>query len=101
MFNRIVIEALEAWYFGGWEAVGQSHPRIAPNVPQQARYGNPNVVQGGTWEAFVRIMQNQRYFQTRLGKIEAALAIAPNIDPAHSLSRRFTVFHDASAGVTA
>lgn len=98
MSDSIVIKELEAWYFGGWEAVHKAHPRIAPNVPKQARHGNPDAIRGGTWEAFARMMKNQRYFQTRLGRIKAARTIAPDIGPAHNLSRSFSVFHDTLPG---
>ena len=99
--NRIAIEELEAWYFGDWEAVRQAYPHVAPNVPQQARYRDPDAIQGGTWEAFERILKRRGYFQTGLRKIEAARTIAPHIDPARNRSRSFTVFRDALIEATA
>ena len=101
MFDRIVIEELETWYFGDREAVRRDHPRIAPNIAKQARHRNPDAIRDGTWDAFARITQNQRYFQTGLGKIKAARTVALNIKPAHTPSRSFTAFHDALTGVTA
>ena len=98
--NRIAIEELEAWYFGDWEAVRQAYPRVAPNVPKQARYRDPDAIQGGAWEAFERILKRRGYFRTGLGKIEAAQTIAPNIDPARNRSRSFTVFRDALIDAT-
>ena len=99
--NRIAIEELEAWYFGDWEAVRQAYPRVAPNVPQQARYRNPDAIQGGAWEAFERILKSRGYFRTGLRKIEAARTIARHIDPARNRSRSFKVFHDALIDATA
>ena len=99
--NRIAIEELEAWYFGDWEAVRQAYPRVAPNVPKQARYRNPDAIRGGAWEAFERILKSRGYFRTGLGKIGAARAIAPNIDPVRNRSRSFKVFHDALIEATA
>ena len=32
--NRIVIEELEAWYFGDWDAVRAAYPRVRPAIPQ-------------------------------------------------------------------
>ena len=93
--NRIVIEELEAWYFGDWEAVRQAYPRVRSNIPNQAGYRNPDAVRGGTWEAFERILKKRGYFQNGLRKTEAARAIAPNIEPVRNRSRSFTVFLDA------
>ena len=101
MSDSIAVKELEAWYFGVWEAVHQAHPRIASNVPKRAHHGNPDAIRGGTWEAFARMMKNHRCFRNGLGRIEAVRTTTPNIEPAHNLSRSFSVFHDALAGVTA
>ena len=61
--NRIVIEELEAWYFGDWEAVRGAYPKVSPTIPNQARYGVPDAIRGGTWEAFERILQAPRLLQ--------------------------------------
>ena len=66
LVNRVVIEELEAWYFGDWEAVRSAYPRVSPTVPNQSRYRNPDSVQGGTWEAFERILKGHGYFRTGL-----------------------------------
>ena len=57
---RIVIEELEAWYFGDWDAVRDAYPRVSSNIPQKARFRD--AVEGGTWEAFERILQEHGYF---------------------------------------
>lgn len=93
--NRIVIEELEAWYFGDWEAVQSAYPRVSPSVPRQARYRNPDAVRGGTSEAFERVMRRSRYFEAELDKVEAAQAIAPHMDPACNRSDSFQTFHAA------
>ena len=93
--NRIVIEELEAWYFGDWQAVRSAYPRVSPSVPRQARYRNPDAVRGGTWEAFRHVMQEHRYFKMGLRKAEAARAIAPHMVPARNRSDSFQTFHAA------
>ncbi len=90
--NRIVIEELEAWYFGNWEAVRQAYPKVSPTVPNRARYRDPDGVRD-TWEAFERILKRHGYFSTGLRKIEAARAIAEHVDPAGNRSKSFSVFH--------
>ena len=78
------------------------YPRVSPNVPQQAGYRDPDAIQGGTWEAFERILKKRGYFRNgRLRKTEAARAIASNIDPARNRSRSFAAFRDALAEATA
>lgn len=46
--NRIVIEELEAWYFGDWEAVQMAYPRVPGTIPSRAKYRNADRIEGGT-----------------------------------------------------
>ena len=46
--NRIVIEELEAWYFGDWGAVRRAYPRVSPNIPLRVSYRDPDAIRGGT-----------------------------------------------------
>lgn len=98
--NRIVVEELEAWYFGDWKAVRSAFPRVSSTVPNQARYRRSDAIRGGTWEAFERILQRHGYFGTGLRKIEAARNIAPKIDPERNSSPSFAAFRDALAEAT-
>ena len=89
--NRVVVEELEAWYFGDWEAVLCAYPKVSPRIPNQRRYRDPDAI-GGAWEAFERILQKRGYFKTGLRKIEAARAIAAHIDPGRNRSHSFSTF---------
>ncbi len=93
--NRIVIEELEAWYFGDWEAVCVAYPRLNPGLPSRPRYRDPDDIRGGTWEAFERIFKSKGYFTTGLRKSEAARAIAPHIRPDRNRSGSFQIFVEA------
>ncbi len=95
VLNRIVIEEMEAWYFGDWSAVRKAYPRVPPRITSRAAYRDPDAVNGGTWEAFERIMQQTGYFPDGLRKRQAAAQIAPHMDPARNTSRSFQVFRDA------
>ena len=99
--NRVVIEELEAWYFGDWQAVRSAYPRVPATIPQRKPYRYPDEIRGGTWEAFERVMQEHGYFRNGLRKIEAARAIAPHVDPARNRSPSFAAFRDALAEATA
>ena len=95
VINRIVIEELEAWYFGDWQAVQNAYPRVSPAIPRQQRYRDPDAIQGGTWEHFERILQRAGYYKNRLRKIEAAQSIGPFLDPENNRSHSFQCFRDA------
>lgn len=95
--NRIVVEELEAWYFGDWNAVCQAYPRTDPNIPLKTPYRRPDSIKGGTWEAFERIMRRHGYFEGGLRKVEAARAIAGFVDPERNRSGSFLRFRDAIA----
>ena len=99
--NRIVIEELEAWYFGDWDAVRSAYPRVSHTIPTKAKYRSPDKIRGGTWEAFERILQTYGYFKGGLRKIEAARAIAPHVDPRRNRSPSFAAFRDALVEATA
>lgn len=95
LVNRLAIEELEAWYFGDWEAVRTAYPRVPATLPARAGYRDPDAVEGGTWEAFERVLKRAGYFETGLRKIEAARAVAEHMDPARNTSRSFQVLRAA------
>ena len=91
--TRVVIEELEAWYFGDWDAVKAAYPGVSGDLPR--RYRGPDAVTGGTWEAFERMLQRAGYFKGGLRKMEAAQAVGQHIDPRRNTSDSFAVFRDA------
>jgi len=93
--NRLVIEELEAWYFGDWEAVRAAYPRVPTTVPSKAKYRNPDTIVGGTWEAFEGVLQKAGYFKGGLRKIEAANTIGPYMAPERNCSTSFRVLQKA------
>lgn len=93
--NRIVVEELEAWYFGDWEATCAAYPCLNPHQTARRGYRDPDEVAGGTWEALERVMKSRGYFATGLRKIEAARTIAQHMDPSRNTSRSFQVLRDA------
>lgn len=93
--NRIAIEELEAWYFGGWAAVKSIYPRVNANIPQKEAFHNPDSISGGTWETFERLMKRAGYFEGGLRKIEAARQLGRLIDWQRNSSLSFQYFRDA------
>ncbi len=93
LVNRIVIEELEAWYFGDWDAVRAVYPRISGNVARKSKYRDPDAIRGGTWEALERLLKSE--FPEGLRKSELARNVSKHIDPRRSRSHSFKVFCDA------
>ncbi|MCY3879250.1 MAG: DUF4276 family protein [Rhodobacteraceae bacterium] len=93
--TRIAIEELEAWYFGDWQAVRATYPRVPATIPKQSAYRIPDDIQGGTWEAFERILQKYGYFKRGLAKEQAAAEIGRHLEPAKNSSHSFAVFRDS------
>ena len=46
LVNRIVIEELEAWYSGDWQAVRSGYPRVSSTVPNKSSYHDPDAIRG-------------------------------------------------------
>jgi hypothetical protein len=95
LVNRIVVEELEAWYFGDWEAVHAAYPRVSTTVPRRRGLRDPDAVAGGTWEAFERVMQAHGYFEEGLQKIAVARALGTCMDAERNRSTSFRTFHAA------
>ncbi len=93
--NRIVIEELEAWYFGDWEAVQAAYPKVPASIPLKASFRNVDALKGGTWEAFETVLRQSGYFREGLRKIEIARELGPRIDPCRNTSPSFAAFCQA------
>lgn len=95
VINRIVVEELEAWFFGDVEALVAAFPRLPRTLARQTRYRDPDAIQGGTAEALERLLQKHGYQLEGLRKIEGARRIAEHMDPDRNRSKSFQVFRDA------
>lgn len=90
--NRIVAEELEAWFFGDWEAVRAAYPRVNANIPQKAKFRDPDNIAGGTWEALEMVLKQAGYFLGGLRKYELAQTVAPLMNPERNSSQSFRAF---------
>ena len=95
VINRIVVEELEAWFFGDVEALVAAFPRLPRTLARQTRYRDPDAIRGGTAEALERLLQKHGYQLEGLRKIEVARRIAEHMDPDRNRSKSFQVFRDA------
>ncbi|WP_242613179.1 DUF4276 family protein [Herbihabitans rhizosphaerae] len=94
VLNRVVIEELEAWFFGEVDALRAAYPRLPASIGQQAAYRDPDAIRGGTWEALERVLQAHGCHRERLAKLTAAEEIAVHMDVDKNRSRSFQVFRD-------
>jgi len=94
VMNRIVVEELEAWFFGDVEALAAAYPRIPANLAAKKGYRNPDAIRGGTWEALERVLQKAGYHKAGLSKVKAAIDITPYMLPERNRSRSFQVFRE-------
>jgi hypothetical protein len=78
--NRIVIEEIEAWFFGEWGSVRQTYPGVPATVINKAAYRNCEAIAGGTWEALERILKRAGYFSSGLRKVEMSRQIGKNFN---------------------
>ena len=90
--NAIVIEELEAWFFGAWSAVRDVYPKVPVTIPNQSQYRDSDAVKGGTWEAFERILQRAGYFSGGLRKVQAAREIGRTFEHTMCKSKSFNHF---------
>lgn len=92
--NRIVIEELEAWYFGDVAAMAREWPGVPATLAAQARFRDPDAIAGGTHEVLLSVLQKAGHFrgQERLPKIDAARRMGAGIDPARNRSASFKHF---------
>ena len=88
--KRIVVEELEAWFFGAWDAVRAAYPRLSALCPCK----DPENIRGGTWEALERALQRAGYFPGGLRKIELARAVAEHLTPQGNRAHSFVVLRD-------
>jgi len=93
--NRIVVEELEAWFFGDWEAVRTAYPRAPAGIVKKAGFRYPDAISGGTWESFERMLQKAGYFRSGLRKTEVARNIARHMCADRNRSHSFRIFLDA------
>ena len=93
LINRIMIEELEAWFFGDIPALIKADPKVSKNLNQKAKYRDPDDIKGGTWEAWQKVLQTAGYHQGGLEKLKAARDIALHMNPTENTSKSFQVFY--------
>lgn len=92
VLNRLIVEELEAWFFGDVEAIHLAYERVSLDLGTKSAYRDPDAIRGGTWEAMERELQRAGYYKSGLAKIKAARDISMKMDPSRNRSKSFRVF---------
>ena len=94
--NRIVIEELEAWFFGDIPALRTAYPGIPASLARRTGLTDPDAIMGGTWERLLRELQRSGHYRTlsRLPKMEVARKVAAAMTREGNTSRSFHHFLD-------
>ncbi|NEQ40681.1 MAG: DUF4276 family protein [Okeania sp. SIO3I5] len=93
LINRIMIEELEAWFFGDIPALTKAYPKVSKYLSQNSKYRYPDDIKGGTWEALREVLQRKGYHQGGLEKLRAARDISQYMKPMENTSKSFQVFY--------
>jgi Domain of unknown function (DUF4276) len=94
VLNRVVVEELEAWFFGDVPALRRAYPRLPTSLGEQAGFRDPDAIAGGTWEALARVLPKRGYQTSGMNKLRTATEVAPHMDVEANRSRSFQVFRD-------
>lgn len=92
VLNRVVIEELEAWFFGDCDAIQAAYPRVPTSLQSRKAFRYPDEIAGGRWEQLDRVLQQAGYHRGGLAKAVAAGDIASLMDPARNRSPSFQQF---------
>lgn len=90
VLNRVVIEELESWFLGDFQALHQAFSSLPSTAPNSSLFRNPD--NGGSWEALHRFLKKHGIYKSSYPKIEAARRIAPNLHPDRNRSPSFQAF---------
>jgi hypothetical protein len=93
IINRIIIEELEAWFFGDIAAMVAAYSGVDPHLAEQEAYRNPDAIKGGTWEQLEMVLK--KHHPGGLEKVRAAEEISRHMNPMQNTSPSFQVFRDA------
>jgi hypothetical protein len=93
VLNRIVVEELEAWFFGDVQAIRQAYPKVSANLANQQPYRDPDAIKGGTAEALERVLKKAGYHPGGLEKYKASSEIYQYMNPELNRSKSFQVFY--------
>lgn len=99
--NRIVVEELEAWFFGDVAAICAAYPGVPVTLAQRKGYRAPDDIAGGTAEKLFAVLRDAGHYlaSERMPKIDVARNIAAHMDPSRNISPSFRHFKEGLAAL--
>lgn len=99
--NRVVIEELEAWFFGDVPALTRAFPGFPETLAQKTAYRDPDAIKGGTWEKLLKALQDAGYYtrSEKLPKVEVARKVTAEMTPDSNRSTSFQHFRTGLAAL--
>ena len=91
--TRIVIEELEAWYFGDVTALHEAFSCVSKTICQRRGFENPDEVAKPS-KRLLKLLQSEYPGASRLPKIEVAERVSAYMNPKMNMSRSFQVFYE-------
>lgn len=95
VLNRIVVEELEAWFFGDVEALRAALPRVPKTLAARRAFRDPDAIRGGTSETLWQVLRSAGYYRRIQPKVDVARRVAPHMVPERNRSHSFQVFWNA------
>jgi hypothetical protein len=94
VLNRVVVDELEAWFFGDVEALCAAYPGVPTSLAEKVAYRDPDAISGGTWEKLERVLEDAGHHRGGLQKIRLAQEVATHMDVERNRSASFRSFRD-------
>ncbi|MGE4278223.1 MAG: DUF4276 family protein [Magnetospirillum sp.] len=94
--NRIVVEELEAWFFGDIPALSKAYPGVPLTLEKKSAYRDPDSIKGGTWERLLKVLQEAGHYERseKLPKVAVARKLAPLMNLSNNRSTSFRQFQN-------
>lgn len=90
---RVVVDELEAWFFGDVPALRAAYDRLPAGLANQARYRDSDAMSKAS-RALEDLLRSHGYHRQGLAKTTAAGDIAPYMDVENNRSQSFRAFRD-------
>jgi hypothetical protein len=90
--NRVVVDELEAWFFGDADALRAAFPRLPAYVTSKRSYRNPDGIPGGAARALEHELRQAGAIGRIFSKPAVATRVAAHMDPCRNTSPSFRAF---------
>lgn len=90
VLNRIVMQELESWFIGDFDAIHDAFPGIPVKLKNKKKFRNPD--KSNSWNVLSDILRRYGYKRESLSKVKAATEISKYMQPLRNRSNSFQIF---------